>query len=473
MKETKLILYVLLISFLGLYCVSCVSVSAAHEYHVSKKGSDTKGNGSLSNSWNTIGYALSRIKGGDIITIHEGVYNEYDLRIPFSGTKEAPTTIRAAKDEQVIIDGKQDLFSKRYVFYLVSDKNNKPLHYVTISGLEITGGWGGGNIQVGGGPNHCCSHITIKDCEIWNRGGKEFASHNPSLVRFSSTRDCKIVDCTLRGDDERTSYRTAIKIWRETSYLTVEHNEIYAVGLKGIDNKHGGPGRHLIIRYNYINDLGENSIGINLNGDHSTIAHNLVVNCKIGMLIYSEAGGPGGSFSRIDHNTIVGCGTGIVLGETRSQKLTNCTVTNNLLINSTNRVMPELIITAYRAKPYNHNHTIDFNCYYNSKYDKSIRYYGKRLFSLYEWQKFSGLDIHSLNASPNFQVADGCYSYVCNYRVGETSKAFRAALDRTNIGADVYSLAKGMCPPQVPINLTIIKSNVQPKDSQHEEQHPE
>jgi len=431
--------------FLVLGFLLTISSAWATEYHVSISGNDTKGKGSKGKPWRTIAYALSKIKGGDIITIHEGTYYEYNLQVRSLGTDGSPTIIRSASGESVTVDGMQDKFSKFYVITI------KAANYVTISGLRITGGGIGGNIHIGYS-RQPCTYISIENCEIWN-GGKGLGPKNPSIIRFNHTKHCSIKNCKIFGYGPENTDRSGIKIWRGTSFLTIDHNEVFGLGGKGIDNKHGGPNKYLTLTNNYVHDIG--SHGINLNGDHSKVENNLIINCKGSALcVWRESGGPGGSYSLINHNTFVNSGS-VSLGTTGTSKLTSCKFTNNLIINCGGRNLPGLTITPYRKVPYDHKHIIDYNCYYNSRYEEVVRDRDDVLYTLPDWQKISGQDMHSAQANPDFIKLSRKYSPVCNYRVSQTSAAYRSASDGKDMGADVNLVFGGPCPQRTPVNLTI------------------
>jgi uncharacterized protein YjdB len=78
----------------------------ATTYYVSSTGNNAN-TGTISSPFKTISYGESKLKGGDILYIRAGIYNEI-VRIygvP-GGTEEKPTIISAYNYEEVIIDGK-------------------------------------------------------------------------------------------------------------------------------------------------------------------------------------------------------------------------------------------------------------------------------------------------------------------------------------------------------------------------------
>lgn len=67
-------------------------------YHVVPFGNDLTGDGSVEKPWKSIAYALSQIKGGDRLIIHQGNYREEQLKPP-SGSQDNPTIIKGADGE--------------------------------------------------------------------------------------------------------------------------------------------------------------------------------------------------------------------------------------------------------------------------------------------------------------------------------------------------------------------------------------
>jgi len=67
------------------------------------KGNDAN-DGSKAKPWKTLGHAATKLKPGDTLYLHGGVYYEHAV-ITVSGTPEAPVTIRAVPGELAILDG--------------------------------------------------------------------------------------------------------------------------------------------------------------------------------------------------------------------------------------------------------------------------------------------------------------------------------------------------------------------------------
>lgn len=435
--------------------VSCPGSGPAkesREHHVAVSGSDTRGNGTQEKPWRTVAFAVSGIKGGDIVTVHGGLYREKGIGIlpSASGSTKYPTTIRAAEGEEVTIRG---VDAGGEAIYTVGVSAS----HVMIEGLKIIGfsrtakGGKGGTLYVGGGKRPC-TNVKIRRCELIN-SGKELGASNPSIVVFNSTENCEISNCRIYGLG--TCDRDGIKIWSGTSRLLVQGNEVFNLLRRGIDNKHGGRDRHLTIINNYVHDVGH--LGIHLNGDQSLIENNVLYKCRIGIGVWRNEGRPGGSHSTLNHNTLVNCGNGIILGfgPAGAEGFRSCTVTNNILLNCSGE-FPELSINPYNKNPFDFGHTIDFNCYYNDRNSGVVRHHTNKPYTLIQWRETSGQDAHSVQENPELLGEPDNFNDLCDFRVSKGfAKSFQTS-DGKVVGADIQDMKN--CTdhlPRIPSNVRI------------------
>lgn len=430
---------------------------AFREHHVALSGSDTLGNGTLQKPWRTIKFAVAEINGGDIVTIHGGTYSENYIKISpsASGSKQHPTIIRAADNEKVTIYGLLDKKSKDPYAMGVHDASHVRIEGLKIIGYNrITEEGRGGTLFISGSSKPC-TDVKIANCELINSGTK-LGSSNPSIVVFNYTDSCEISNCKIYSSDKAD--RTGIKIWRGTSRLLVQGNDVFNLMRKGIDNKHGGRDKYLIIRNNYVHDIGH--IGIHLNGDGSLVEDNVLYKCdKGGIVVWRNEGSPGGSNSILNHNTIVDCGAGVYLGSgsAGAEGFRNCTVTNNIILNCSGEFR-ELTITPYGGTTnFDFGHIIDYNCYFNNRTTVVIRDH-KREFALHEWQAFSGQDEHSVQQNPNLLGGHDHFKDLCDFRVSTGfAKTFKASDGRV-IGADIHNMKN--CPAPLPPRPSNVRISV-------------
>jgi hypothetical protein len=72
-------------------------------YHVDPSRGDAAGDGSAKRPWKTIEAAVKRLRPGDTLYLHGGVYFE-SVAVSLAGTERAPITIRSAPGELAIVD---------------------------------------------------------------------------------------------------------------------------------------------------------------------------------------------------------------------------------------------------------------------------------------------------------------------------------------------------------------------------------
>ncbi|HXK58588.1 MAG TPA: right-handed parallel beta-helix repeat-containing protein [Acidobacteriota bacterium] len=91
--------------FLGVSACLCISATQAEIRYVSPSGSNTTGDGSIDNPWQTINYGLQNIAAGDTLTIRGGTYAEKIGigAIPSGTSEDARTVLQNYSGEKVII----------------------------------------------------------------------------------------------------------------------------------------------------------------------------------------------------------------------------------------------------------------------------------------------------------------------------------------------------------------------------------
>jgi len=88
----------------ALSIVVCSGTLCATDYFVSPSGSDTNGDGSIGNPWQTLLFAIDKLNQGDVLYLRAGVYHEQLMSVR-SGTPSAYITISTYNDEDAFIDG--------------------------------------------------------------------------------------------------------------------------------------------------------------------------------------------------------------------------------------------------------------------------------------------------------------------------------------------------------------------------------
>lgn len=262
--------------------------------------------------------AVENLKPGDILIVHGGIYSGSGrISITVEGTATSPVVIQAAPGEKPIItrpDANQNV---------INIEGNAA--YLTIRGLEITGGGDGINLS---GNNH---HITIEDNHIHDVGevGINFRNNAHSLIvrrnHIHHTHDtaegmyigCNYSACVVRdsifennwihdtGKGPGDSQGDGIELKQGSYNNIIRDNVIYntnwpCIIVYGTD---GNPQN--IIERNIMWDCGE--AGIQVQGE-AIVLNNIIFNTKagIGDGLISQNHQATVTNLQIVHNTIIG-----------------------------------------------------------------------------------------------------------------------------------------------------------------------
>ena len=99
-----------LLAVLSLLVALLAGQADAANYYVSTTGSDTTGNGSLSNPYKTIQKGANVAQAGDNVYVRGGTYRE-TVTVAHSGSSGSPITFQPYNNEQVTITGLDQLNS--------------------------------------------------------------------------------------------------------------------------------------------------------------------------------------------------------------------------------------------------------------------------------------------------------------------------------------------------------------------------
>ncbi len=198
---------------------------------------------------------LAALQPGDQVVVYAGTYTTPGLvNVTWTGTAQAPISVRAAAGEHVVIQGAMN----QNVLDLAGS-------YFTLAGFEITGGSHG--VRLG-----ATDHATLEDLVLHGLGDVGISCNRPG---------------------------------QECSHLTIRHNEIYATGMAGT-----GEGMYLggndatnifrdsVVERNYVHDLGgDQGDGIEIKAGASgvVVRDNVIIRAKypaITMYGYAGTGAP-------------------------------------------------------------------------------------------------------------------------------------------------------------------------------------
>jgi hypothetical protein len=129
--------------------------------HVAKSGADDAGRdgSSIATAWLTIGYALTRISGGDTIEVHGGSYVEHILNSVPGGTSWSNfTSIRNTTNEAVWLVPPN--FSDYWGIYF----GQTGRQYIQFSGINVDSRLTRGGFRVESTASGNPHHIRVRDC---------------------------------------------------------------------------------------------------------------------------------------------------------------------------------------------------------------------------------------------------------------------------------------------------------------------
>lgn len=112
---------------------------AGNTYYVATNGSDTRGDGSVGNPWQTISYGISRMASGETLIVKKGLYTgraNFISRMP-SGAPGQYTTIMAEAPMEVRIQNStsQTLANQEYMLDVPGSETGTPANYVKVDGF--------------------------------------------------------------------------------------------------------------------------------------------------------------------------------------------------------------------------------------------------------------------------------------------------------------------------------------------------
>ncbi len=193
----------------------------ADAYYVATTGSDSIGNGSLTEPYRTIQFALDQAASGDTIILRNGTYNE-NIRI-----RKANTTLQSYTNEWAVIQSPINDEEKDITLTFDTDSDGSRLQRVEVIGgywygikFNTKWDWGDENDRTGASNiiiedckihdtgNACikvtpgCDDITIRRCEIYN-SGRTRSDSAEAIDNVNGDRmtveQCNIHDITATG----------------------------------------------------------------------------------------------------------------------------------------------------------------------------------------------------------------------------------------------------------------------------------
>ena len=217
-----LFLAVILIPVFGIsVCASWQQeLTAQQEIHVAVSGSDESGSGTVDAPYATVS-AAAEAAPASVIIIHEGDYGPVQLGPECSGDEKAPTVIRPAEGEKVVIHAEDGTG--------ISLEN---VSHILVESLEIEGGTHGIYYQSTGDAKQPLTDICIRDCTVHGVRGTHgicaYARNDIIPVQNFTIEGCEVYDCEC-GSSE------SLVLNGNIDGFTIEGNMVHDNNNIGID----------------------------------------------------------------------------------------------------------------------------------------------------------------------------------------------------------------------------------------------
>ncbi len=279
---------------------------AGPEIHVASSGNDLSGLGTPEAPFATVSRAAES-HAGSVILVHSGVYSRITLSPACSGTEDAPTVIRAAEGEHVVIRPGRGTGIRL-----------ENAEHIALEGLEVEGGTHGiryeSTREAGIRP---LRDIAFRNCTVHGIRGTHgicvYARNDLAPVRDLTIEGCEVFDCEC-GSSESVVVNGNVDGFLIASNVVHDNNNIGIdmIGFEGTAKRPDGAGgnpyefdcaRNGVCRDNVVyNICTEGNMayfdgvrfdrcagGIYVDGGQDIeIFRNFVFNCDIGIEVATE-----------------------------------------------------------------------------------------------------------------------------------------------------------------------------------------
>lgn len=213
--------YVVLLFILVFLTAGCGSVQQDQadqaEVHVAVNGNDETGNGTEDAPYATVSTAAEAAPAS-IIIVHQGSYAPFSLGPECSGSEKAPTIIRPAEGESVVIRAEDE---KGIAIINVS--------HIAVEGLEIEGGTHGIYFESTRDAGQPLTDISIRNCKVHGVRGIHgicaYARNDLAPVQNLTIEGCEVYDCDC-GDSESVVMNGNIDGFRIEDNIIHDNNNI-------------------------------------------------------------------------------------------------------------------------------------------------------------------------------------------------------------------------------------------------------
>ena len=437
-KYMKKIIFILSVLLAG-------NVAQAKNLYVNTAtGNDsaTYASNTISNPWKTIGRAAwgstvrsspnsgQAAQAGDTVFVAAGTYNEgaasgdrfgVTLNPANSGTSDSNRIIFQAQGDVILRHTGSESAGTGGPIIGASSRN-----YITWDGFHIVEQYAQYRGDTGVITVSSSTGVTIKNNLIDGMTVTYQDNHNG--IRLESTIGARIQNNTIHGifgTGAYNNHNAAGIMTYDTSYATIENNEIYAtqcgIWPKGDHSGDSYPQEYNTIRYNYIHNVLSEGIGI---GDSTgdSIYQNIIANSRMGVA-WSVGGAVNSAFY---NNTIYNMSESPIMNGVDTSS--GIVIKNNII--------------SYPASTNNYGANweigttpiaFDYNNYYNNASGWAFNSTVKSTLS--SWRTATGGDAHAILTNPQFvNAANGDFHL----------QAGSPALTASDVGGPVGAYITGM-----------------------------
>lgn len=346
--------------------------------------------------YSTIKVAAELADVGDTVYVRAGTYSDVEVVPTGSGI-----LISNYPGESVTVNCNAYVSSDS-TFIRFGEVSN-----ITVRGFTVTGfgnNFWGGSFFIGQGATS--SKIVIRDCTIFT-DGYSVGNDNPAQLNMYASDSCSIIGCTIyiiNVVEGEGAGICGIKIWSGCSNTLIGSCEMYGLQSPGVYSKHGPPGDRVTVSDCHFHDNTSFIGDIHINHDSSIVENNLITHSKTGVMVWHEAGSPGGHGTIIRHNTIFRCENPVILGNDNTPELYGVVFNDNIIYSSDGEFRA-YTISPY-ASSYAHLHTSDYNCIYDPNNSTLFRAFNTT-YNLANWRTYSGQDANTINSYQIFTDTGG------------------------------------------------------------------
>ncbi len=215
------------------------TVKAGSTYYVATTGSDTTGDGSIGNPWQTITKGESMLSPGDTLNIRAGTYNEQVI-INCGSDAGSWITIQNYQDEEVIIDGTGKSGEYDGVVRISNGAKYVRFTDITVKDSEHQA------IYIYQSTAGTVKYIRVDNCTLYNCESSGIYVYSSIDGPSNCVKYIEIDNCSITYVQTTQEAQEALSL-SHVAYFDVHHNYIAEYGKEGLcvkGDSHNGSVHH-------------------------------------------------------------------------------------------------------------------------------------------------------------------------------------------------------------------------------------